>query len=85
MERYELERRQVAVVNAAQSLKNGKKIFALLREIDTETTSMESAREEMMAHLTDPKFKSRIDSLIEDQREHFNNVSAEPSETLTTY
>ena len=75
LEKYEDERRQVALVNAEQSLKNGRKIFALLREVEVEASSVEDARSRMLEHLQNQKVKSRIDSLIEDQREHFDNVS----------
>ncbi|CAD6566467.1 MAG: hypothetical protein CYPHOPRED_000740 [Cyphobasidiales sp. Tagirdzhanova-0007] len=75
LEKYEDERRQVALVNAEQSLKNGRKIFALLREVEVEASSVEDARSRMLEHLQNQKVKSRIDSLIEDQREHFDNLN----------
>ncbi|KAM0747976.1 3-propionate hydroxylase [Meredithblackwellia eburnea MCA 4105] len=74
LDTYEQERRPVAIVNSEQSVKNGVKIFQLLRELKTEATDPAEARIEMLEHLKDPNVKGHIDSLIEDQREHFDNL-----------
>ena len=76
LDTYQTERRPVAQVNSTQSVKNGKKIFGLLKTLGTAGTSdLASARENLYRSLHDPKKKRVIDEGVEGQREHFDNVS----------
>lgn len=72
---YHEERRPVAIRNALQSLKNGNKIFGLLKALKNTGPDIELARQQMYEALADHKQAGLITTLIEDQREHFDNVS----------
>lgn len=73
---YQMDRRPVAIVNSTQSVKNGKKIFGLLKTLGTAGTSdLAEARRNLYETISDPKKKMVIDDGIEGQREHFDNVS----------
>lgn len=75
LDSYEFERRHVAVVNSMQSVKNGKKIFRLLKTLGTEGTSdLQKARERLFATIKDPMKQEEISQGIEEQREHFDNL-----------
>lgn len=78
LDSYESERRQVAVVNSMQSVKNGKKIFSLLKSLGIGDDSV-AARKNLYATLQDPEKKKMIDRGVEDQREHFDNVGPCPN------
>jgi 2-polyprenyl-6-methoxyphenol hydroxylase-like FAD-dependent oxidoreductase len=76
LETYQSERQHVAEVNSKQSVKNGKKIFGLLKTLGTAGAGdIATARKNLYATIHDPKKKKKIDEGIEDQREHFDNVS----------
>ena len=76
LETYQSERQHVAEVNSKQSVKNGKMIFGLLKTLGTaDTDDMATARKNLYQTIHDPKKKRKIDEGIEDQREHFDNVS----------
>lgn len=81
LDTYESERRQVALVNSMQSVKNGKKIFALLKTLGISSDRIR-AKENLYASLQDPGKKMLIDEGIEDQREHFDNASILSHATL---
>jgi 2-polyprenyl-6-methoxyphenol hydroxylase-like FAD-dependent oxidoreductase len=72
---YEAERRPVAISNAIQSVKNGRKIFSLLKAVKNTNPDPEIARQEMAEALADPRQMAYIQTLIADQAEHFDNVS----------
>lgn len=72
---YEFERRQVALVNSAQSLKNGKQILSLLKTLGTGTSNMTEARRNLHKVLCDKDQRVKIDRSISEQQEHFDNVS----------
>jgi hypothetical protein len=74
LDTYQSERRHVAVVNAMQSVKNGKAIFALLKTMGI-GEDLKQARTNMFSALQDPGKRAEIDEGIEQQREHFDNVS----------
>lgn len=75
LDSYESERRHVAVVNSLQSVKNGKKIFRLLKTLGTEGASdLQEARERLFAAIKDPEKQKDISEGIEEQREHFDNL-----------
>ncbi|KAG0647329.1 2,4-dichlorophenol hydroxylase [Hyphodiscus hymeniophilus] len=74
LDTYQSERRQIALVNSQQSVKNGQTIFRLLKAIGTEASSIEQAKENLHESLTDPARKLVIMKGVEEQREHFNNL-----------
>lgn len=74
LDSYDEERRQVAIVNSIQSVKNGKQIFGLLKTLGIGEDAVR-ARRNLYASLGDPDKKREIDEGIEAQREHFDNVS----------
>ncbi|KAJ5767388.1 uncharacterized protein N7511_005004 [Penicillium nucicola] len=72
---YTTERRSVADAYSKQSVKNGKEIFRLLQSLQTAgVEDMTQARRNMMAALTDPVQRAKVDEEIEGQREHFDNL-----------
>jgi 2-polyprenyl-6-methoxyphenol hydroxylase-like FAD-dependent oxidoreductase len=76
LDSYKTDRRPVAIVNSTQSVKNGKKIFGLLKTLGTAGTSdLTEARRNLYEAISNPKKKAVIDEGIEGQREHFDNVS----------
>ena len=79
LDTYEAERRHVAEINSMQSVKNGKKIFGLLKTLGmADSKSVEEARENLFRTLYDPSKQKMITDGIEDQREHFDNVRVIP-------
>ena len=74
LDSYEADRRHVAVVNSMQSVKNGKKIFGLLKTLGV-GGDVVAAREGLYNNLRDPEKRREIDEGVEGQREHFDNVS----------
>ncbi|KAJ4349110.1 hypothetical protein N0V95_004891, partial [Ascochyta clinopodiicola] len=76
LDTYEADRRHVAEVNSQQSVKNGQKIFSLLKTLGMgNSTSLEEARSNLFATIHDPAKQDEIAAGIEGQREHFDNVS----------
>lgn len=75
LDTYETERRHVALVNSMQSVKNGRKIFKLLKTMGI-GDNLEEAKSNLYAALADPEKRGQIDSGVEEQREHFDNVSS---------
>lgn len=73
LDSYEAERRHVALVNSMQSVKNGKKIFALLKTLGIGDDVL-TARKNLYANIQDPEKMKIIDQGVEEQREHFDNV-----------
>ncbi|KAL6246989.1 hypothetical protein RBB50_006296 [Rhinocladiella similis] len=73
LDSYDEERRQVAIVNSIQSVKNGKQIFGLLKTLGIGEDAVH-ARRNLYASLRDPDKKREIDDGIEAQREHFDNL-----------
>ncbi|OHF02124.1 FAD binding domain-containing protein [Colletotrichum orchidophilum] len=72
---YESDRRSIAVVAAAQSVKNGKSIFSFLKAIGTaEVESLSEARKRMYEAIHDPSKQELIAEKVEGQREHFDNL-----------
>ncbi|RHZ55176.1 uncharacterized protein CDV56_107902 [Aspergillus thermomutatus] len=74
LESYEADRRHVAIVNSQQSVKNGLKIFGLLKKLGTTNKNVEIAREHLYRNLQDPQAVAEIEQGIEEQREHFDNL-----------
>ncbi|KAH8883509.1 hypothetical protein GQ53DRAFT_882741 [Thozetella sp. PMI_491] len=75
LDSYESDRRQIALVNSAQSVKNGKQIFSFLKTLGTAgIDDVEQARENLNRSIHDPVMKPMIDREVEGQREHFDNL-----------
>lgn len=82
LDSYQAERRHVALVNSAQSVKNGTRIFSFLKALGIAGISdVEVARANLTRCIHDPKKQQMIAEEVEAQREHFDNVrSFVPSE-----
>ncbi|KAK5686538.1 hypothetical protein LTS10_002658 [Elasticomyces elasticus] len=73
--KYNTERRPIALVNASQSIKNGKKIFSFLKAVGTaEIDDIDVARRNMLESVHNPAKQALIAEHIEAQREHFDNL-----------
>jgi 2-polyprenyl-6-methoxyphenol hydroxylase-like FAD-dependent oxidoreductase len=76
LDTYEAERRPIAIINSAQSVKNGKAIFSFLKALGTAgIENVEDARENLQRSIHDPSKQEMIQREVEGQREHFDNVS----------
>ncbi|KAJ5653451.1 hypothetical protein N7490_000454 [Penicillium lividum] len=74
LDTYQSERQQVALVNSNQSVKNGKKIFGLLKALGTTNPDVTISRQHLYHNLQDPESMVEINKGIEGQREHFDNL-----------
>ncbi|KAJ9139161.1 2,4-dichlorophenol 6-monooxygenase [Pleurostoma richardsiae] len=75
LDSYESDRRQIALVNSAQSVKNGKKIFSFLKTLGTAgIDDIDEARANLYRSINDPEKQDMIEQEIEGQREHFDNL-----------
>ena len=74
LETYESDRRQIALVNAHQSIKNGNEIFQLLKSLDAIWVDQTQAGTNLIKNISDPSHRTRILKGIESQREHFDNL-----------
>ncbi|KAJ5745501.1 hypothetical protein N7520_010683 [Penicillium odoratum] len=74
LDTYQSERQQVAHVNSNQSVKNGKKIFGLLKALGTTNPDVTIARQNLYHNIQDPEAMVEINKGIEGQREHFDNL-----------
>jgi hypothetical protein len=74
LDTYQSDRRHVALVNSSQSVKNGKKIFGLLKTLGTTDSDVAQARKNPFRTILDPDTKEEVLRGIEDQREHFDNL-----------
>ncbi|KAL5356426.1 FAD binding domain-containing protein [Aspergillus floccosus] len=74
LDTYEAERRQIALVNSQQSVKNGKKVFGLLKTLGTTDTNVDIARHNLYQNIHDERTMDDINRAIGDQREHFDNL-----------
>ncbi|KAF5625347.1 3-propionate hydroxylase [Fusarium tjaetaba] len=76
LESYTEERRQIAEVNSRQSVKNGQKIFGLLKALGTAGISdINEGRKNLLKAINDPEKMKEVDAGVEDQREHFDNLN----------
>jgi hypothetical protein len=75
LDTYSSERRHVALVNSQQSVKNGKKIFGLLKTLGTTDPDLRVARHNLYQKIQDPEAMVEIAEGIEGQREHFDNLA----------
>lgn len=77
LDQYETERRQIALICAAQSIKNGKQIFSFLKTLGTAgIEDVEEARANLHKSVHDPSKQEMIASEVAGQQEHFDNVRA---------
>ncbi|KAJ5763373.1 FAD binding domain-containing protein [Penicillium manginii] len=74
LDTYQAERRQVALINSEQSVKNGKQIFGLLKALGTTDPDVEVSRKNLYRNIQDPEAMVDINKGIEGQREHFDNL-----------
>ncbi|KAJ5665650.1 uncharacterized protein N7477_008098 [Penicillium maclennaniae] len=74
LDTYQSERRQVALVNSNQSVKNGKQIFGLLKVLGMTDLDVEVCRQNLYHNIQDADAMVEINKGIEDQREHFDNL-----------
>lgn len=75
LDTYGAERRQIALINAAQSVKNGKQIFSFLKALGTAgIDDVEEARRNLLRSIHNPDKQEMIDREVEGQREHFDNL-----------
>ncbi|BCS23026.1 uncharacterized protein APUU_31251A [Aspergillus puulaauensis] len=72
---YQTDRRQVALVNSEQSVKNGREIFGLLKALGTTDENVNVARQNLYRNIQDPAAMVEINKGIEGQREHFDNLN----------
>lgn len=80
LETYDTERRPIADMYSRQSAENGKKIFSFLKRLGTAGIEDEAiARENLHAAMHNPSKQAEIAEGIDDQREHFDNVSEPPA------
>ncbi|KAH8201738.1 hypothetical protein TruAng_004090 [Truncatella angustata] len=75
LESYNEERRPIAMVNAAQSVKNGKAIFSFLKTLGTAgIEDIQEARANLLKSIVDPGKQEMINEEVQGQREHFDNL-----------
>jgi hypothetical protein len=72
---YHSERKQIALVNSAQSVKNGLKIFGFLKRLGATDPDISIAKERLFKKVRSKEEhdKREIEEGIEGQREHFDN------------
>ena len=72
---YQFERKQIALVNSQQSVKNGLKIFGFLKQIGATDPDVSIAKKNLFAKIrsTEMDDRKKIEEGIEGQREHFDN------------
>lgn len=75
LDSYELERLPIAQIYSKQAMKYGGKIFGLLKTMGTTDPDVEISRQNLYRTVNDPARQDAIHNGIEDQREHFSNVS----------
>lgn len=71
---YQTDRRQIALVNSAQSVKNGIQIFGLLKTLGTTDANLTIAKQNLYKSITDPVTRLEVMKGVEGQREHFDNL-----------
>ncbi|CZR64181.1 uncharacterized protein PAC_14078 [Phialocephala subalpina] len=71
---YQSDRRQIALISAQQSVKNGQQIFGLLKTLGTTDPDIEIAKKNLYQRITDPTTRLEVLKGIEGQREHFDNL-----------
>lgn len=74
LDSYQADRRQVALVNAKQSVKNGQQIFGLLKTLGTTHQDLSRAKVNLLTTITNPATRTDVLKGVEAQREHFDNL-----------
>ncbi|KAI5194262.1 hypothetical protein E4T38_09628 [Aureobasidium subglaciale] len=74
LDSYGTERHQVANINSQQSVKNGKKIFSLLKVSGATDPDVNRARQNLSESLRSAEQRTSIDKGIQEQQEHFDNL-----------
>ncbi|KAI4723375.1 hypothetical protein E4T48_00575 [Aureobasidium sp. EXF-10727] len=74
LDTYFQERRHVAEVNSQQSVKNGKRIFSLLKALGANHPNVDQARQNLLESLHSSAQRTSIDLGILQQQEHFDNL-----------
>ncbi|KAJ6024423.1 hypothetical protein N7540_005220 [Penicillium herquei] len=74
LDTYQAERRQVALINANQSVKNGTQIFGLLKACGITDPDVNISRQNLYRNISDAEAMVEINQGIEGQREHFDNL-----------
>lgn len=85
LDSYQQDRRHVAEINSQQSVKNGQKIFGLLKALGTTTPDIDQARKNLYQSINDVQKRKHIDREIQEQQEHFDNVSPVPGKPRSFY
>jgi hypothetical protein len=72
---YQSERKQIALVNSSQSVKNGLKIFGFLKQLGATDPDVSIAKRNLFEKVRsqDEEDRKEIEEGIEGQREHFDN------------
>lgn len=80
LDTYGPERRHPAMINAKQSVKNGKEIFSFLKTLGVAgIENVDEARRNLFKSIHEPSKQKMIADHVEGQREHFDNVSLSSS------
>lgn len=79
LDTHDADQRHVALVNSAQSIKNGIQIFKMLKTFGLNHSDIEVARANLYKSIDDPHQKLLIDKGIQGQLEHFDNASFDSS------
>ncbi|KAI7778068.1 hypothetical protein LA080_002643 [Diaporthe eres] len=75
LDSYQADRRHVALVNSAQSVKNGTRIFSFLKALGLAgINDVEVARANLSRSIHDLEKQQMIAEEVEAQREHFDNL-----------
>lgn len=75
---YHSERRQIAEVNSIQSVKNGQKIYGLIKELSCSGTTAQMGWESLSKSLQDATQRQNMLKRIQERSENFDNVSDLP-------
>jgi 2-polyprenyl-6-methoxyphenol hydroxylase-like FAD-dependent oxidoreductase len=71
---YDWERRRIAEVNSIQSVKNGQKIYGLIKELSFSSSSPEEGWESLRNSLQDATQRQAMLKRIQERSENFDNV-----------
>jgi 2-polyprenyl-6-methoxyphenol hydroxylase-like FAD-dependent oxidoreductase len=72
---YDSERRRIAEVNSIQSVKNGQKIYGLIKDLSFSGTTTELGWESLRKSLQDAAQRQEMLKRIQERSENFDNVS----------
>jgi 2-polyprenyl-6-methoxyphenol hydroxylase-like FAD-dependent oxidoreductase len=71
---YDSERRRIAEVNSIQSVKNGQKIYGLIKELSFSSSSPQEGWESLRNSLQDATQRQAMLKRIQERSENFDNV-----------